>query len=191
MITKKRVLVAAIALDLLLLVSVFVLHVAGWYQPDLSVGGVSVPMHDSAYIFANIDENTFISTSTETALTDIVAFYSERLAAMGWLAQPGEHYQDTAQGWTRQGGHEDQRIVYKQLIVFAETTSNQQRYLLVAVGLYLPPTLCGDSQTTVIVRATSAPTASARAAEGFALFGEPHSSRTGEIVAGPKASCSG
>ena len=109
---------------------------------------------------------------------------------MGWLAQPGEHYRDTSQEWAAQR-NEDQRMVYKQLIVFAEPSSNPQRYLLVAVGLRLSPVLCGDSHPTVIIRPTNAPTATARAAEGFALFSQLPPSRADTIISAARMSCAG
>jgi hypothetical protein len=150
-----------------------------------------VPIHDSAYSPEHIDENTFFyTTSPETRLDDIASFYSVRLAEKGWLAQPGERYHDTSQEWARQRD-EDQRMVYKQLIVFAEPSSNPQRYLLVAVGLHLSPVLCGDSYPTVIIRTTNAPTATARAAEGFALFGQIPASRTDKITLAARMSCAG
>ena len=188
---KKRILVAAIALDALLLLAVLVLHVTGRYQPDFSVGGVSVPIHSSAYSPESIDQNTFFYTaSPATPPDDIAAFYTDRLAALGWLAQPGEHYRDTSQEWAAQRG-EDQRMVYKQLIVFAEASSSPQRYLLVALGLRLSPVLCGDSYPTVIIRTTGAPTAAARAAEGFALFGQLPPSRAETITSAARMSCAG
>jgi hypothetical protein len=191
MITKKRVLVAAIALDGLILVAVLVLHIAGWYQPNFSVGGVSVPIHHTADSPEYIDENTFFyTTSPQPPLDDIAAFYSERLAAIGWLAQPGEHYQDTSQEWVTQRD-EDPRMVYKQLIVFAKPSIHPQRYLLVAIGIHLSPVLCGDSYPTVIIRTTNAPTASARAAEGFALFGQLPPSRADKIILAARMSCAG
>jgi hypothetical protein len=192
MITKKRVLVAAIALDGLILLAVLVLHIAGRYQPDLSVGAVSVPIHHTASTPEYIDQNTFFYTTvSETPSSDITSFYRERLVAIGWQNQPGEEYQDPGSSWSGQADGAGQRIIPQQLIVFAGTSSGQQQYLLVAVGLYLSPSLCGDNHTLVIVRTTSAPTASARAAEGFALFDQLEVDSMDRLVPISKGSCSG
>jgi hypothetical protein len=156
------------------------------------VGGVNVPIYHTASGPEYMDENTFFYPITsQTATSDIAAFYSERLAAMGWPAQPGEQYEKTAHQWATQSEHAYQRMIYTQLSVFAGTFRHQQRYLLVAVGMYPSPTLCGDNPMVVIVRVTSTPTASARSAEGFALFDQLEVDSMGRIVSATKGSCSG